>query len=299
MTKRTRRPLAVLLVSSAAIVCAGATPAFDGRRAFEHLRRLVLLGPRPAGSETLQRARAYITDQLGTIRVAVREQAFDGATPIGPIRMVNLIGTIPGDRPERVIFAGHYDTKRFDDFEFVGANDGGSSAAVVLELARVLQARKNPFTVELLLLDGEEAVVDWVGTDHTYGSRHYVQAAQRDGSLASIKALILVDMVGDRHLALRREGNSTPWLTDLLWDAARRRGHGEHFLESTTHIEDDHVPFLEAGVPAVNLIDLEYPPWHTRGDTVDQTSADSLQVIGDVVLEALPQIEARLAVVVR
>lgn len=296
MMRGTRRSLAALLTASSfAIVCTGATPGFDGRRAFDHLRRLVLIGPRPAGSEALQRARTYITEQLRTFGVTVREQAFDGATPVGAIRMVNLVATIPGDRPERVIFSGHYDTKRFDDFEFVGANDGGSSAALVIELGRVLQARKNRFTVELLFLDGEEAVIDWTGTDHTYGSRHYVQTAQRDGSLASVKAFILVDMIGDRHLALRREGNSTPWLTDLLWESARRLGFSQHFLESTTYIEDDHLPFLEAGVPAVDLIDLDYAAWHTRGDTVDQTSADSLQVVGDVLLEALPQIEARLA----
>lgn len=291
-----RRLPALVLASLVAGVCAGATPGFDGKRAFEHLRKLVLIGPRPAGSPALAQARMYITGELAAIGVTAREQAFDAATPVGRIRTVNLVATILGDRPERIAIAGHYDTKRFDDFEFVGANDGASSAAFLIELARILKARKNPLTVELLFLDGEEAVIEWTGTDHTYGSRHYVDAAERDGSLKRLKALILVDMIGDRDLALRREANSTAWLTTIIWDAARRLGHARHFLDSATPIEDDHLPFLEAGVPAVDLIDLEYGAWHTRGDTMDQVAAKSLQVVGDVLLEALPAIEARLAV---
>lgn len=286
--------VAATLVSSFATVCAGATPGFDGKRAFEHLRRLVLIGPRPAGSAALEQARRYITSQLSAIGVPVREQAFEADTPAGPIRMVNLIATIPGDRPARLAIAGHYDTKHFDDFAFVGANDGGSSAAFVVELARALKTRRNALTIELLFLDGEEAVIDWTGTDQTYGSRHYVRAAEHDGSISSLKALILVDMIGDKHLAIRREGNSTSWLTETIWEAARRLGHSRTFLDSTTFIEDDHLPFLKAGVPAADLIDLDYPAWHTPGDTMDQVAAESLQVVGDVLLDALPAIEAKL-----
>lgn len=290
-----RRLAALVLISSIAAVCAGATSGFDGTRAFEHLRRLVLLGPRPAGSPAIQQARQYIAGQLSAIGVAVREQAFEAATPIGPVHTVNLIATIPGDRPERIAIAGHYDTKRFDDFAFVGANDGASSAAFLIEMARVLKARKNPFAIELLFLDGEEAVIEWTGTDHTYGSRHYVETAKRDGSLRSLEALILVDMIGDRNLAMRREANSTAWLTTIIWDTARRLGHMRHFLDQAAAIEDDHVPFLEAGVPAVDLIDLDYGAWHTAGDTMGEVAPQSLQVVGDVLLEALPKIEERLA----
>lgn len=286
---------AIAAAALAAGVCASAAPGFEGRRAFEDLRRLVLLGPRPAGSAAIEHARRYLEGELAAAGAAVRRQTFDAATPAGPIRMVNLIATIRGNRAERIAIAGHYDTKRFDAFSFVGANDGGSSAAFVLEMARVLARRRNVFTMELLFFDGEEAVVEWEGTDHTYGSRHYVEAARRDGTLGGLKALVLVDMIGDRHLALRREGHSTPWLTDHIWASARRLGHAARFLDATTFIEDDHLPFLEAGVPAVDLIDLDYPPWHTSADTVDQTSPASLQIVGDVVLDALPAIEARLA----
>ena len=174
--------------------------------------------------------------------------------------MVNLIATIPGARKDRLVVAGHYDTKRFDDIRFVGANDGGSSAALLIELARVLKARKNALTVELLFLDGEEAVVQWQGDDRTYGSRHYVETARKDGSLRSLRAMILVDMVADRDLRIRRDLNSTPWLTDIIWDAARREKLGAYFVAETTQIEDDHLPFIQAGVPAVDLIDLDIRP---------------------------------------
>jgi Zn-dependent M28 family amino/carboxypeptidase len=282
------------LLAVALVLQAPATTRFDSNRAWEHLRQLVSLGPRPAGSAGIEQSRAYIRKQLAAAGIPIVDQAWDAVTPRGSVRMVNLIATIPGARKDRLIVAGHYDTKRFDDIRFVGANDGGSSAALLIELARVLKARKNPLTVELLFLDGEEAVVEWRGDDRTYGSRHYVEAARKDGSLRSLRAIILVDMVADRDLRLKRDLNSTPWLTDIIWDTARREKLGAYFLDESTQIEDDHLPFIQAGVPAVDLIDLEYAPWHTAGDTLDAVSARSLQIVGDVVLAALPKIEARV-----
>ena len=135
---------------------------------------------------------------------------------------------------------------------------------------------------------------EWNGTDNTYGSRHYVELAKRDGSLASLKALLLVDMIGDRDLRIRRDTNSTPWLTNLVWDAAKRLQLTSAFIGETTRVDDDHMPFLAAGVPSVDIIDLDYPQWHTAQDSLDAVSARSLQIVGDVVLAALPQIEARL-----
>ncbi len=283
------------LLALAIVLQAPASTRFDSNRAWEHLRQLVSLGPRPAGSAGIEQSRTYIRKQLTAAGVPSVEQAWTAATPRGTVRMVNLIATIPGARKDRLIVAGHYDTKRFDDIRFVGANDGGSSAALLIELARVLKARKNALTVELLFLDGEEAVVQWQGDDRTYGSRHYVETALRDGSLRSLRAMILVDMVADRDLRLKRDLNSTPWLTDIVWDAARREKLGAYFVSESTRIEDDHLPFVEAGIPAVDLIDLEYAPWHTAGDTLDAVSAHSLQVVGDVLLAALPKIEARLS----
>ena len=261
---------------------------------------MVALGPRPAGSSALEQTRKYITAQLAAAGVTVTEQAWEDQTPLGPVRMVNLIATIPGARADRILVSGHYDTKRFREFRFVGANDAGSSAAFLIELARVLKARRNALTIELLFLDGEEAVCrDWDecsrpgAPDNTYGSRHYVADGKRRGTLAGIKANILVDMIADRNLRLKRDLNSTPWLTELVWAAAKRRKLDAYFVAETTTVEDDHIPFLAAGVPSVDIIDLEYDPWHTAGDTLDAVSARSLQIVGDAVLAALPQIEAR------
>ncbi|HEV3060598.1 MAG TPA: M28 family peptidase [Vicinamibacterales bacterium] len=284
------------LLISALVLQAPATAAFDSSRAWEHLRQMVAIGPRPSGSPAIEQTRKYIKDQLAAIAVPATEQAWQQQTPIDAVRMVNLVATIPGARKDRLIVAGHYDTKLYREFRFVGASDGASSAAFLLELARVLAARKNPLTVEILFLDGEEArLPEWHGTDNTYGSRHYVAAAKAGGSLASIKAMILVDMIADRHLTIRRDTNSTQWLTDVIWAAAKRLDPSTAFLSESTQIEDDHLPFLGAGVPSVDIIDLDYPQWHTAGDSLDAVSARSLQVVGDALLAALPQIESRLS----
>jgi len=274
-------------------------PAFDGARAWAHLEQQVGFGPRPSGSPALDQTRAYIRAQLAEAGVETREQAFTATTPLGPVPMANVIATIPGARPERIALASHFDTKLFDGIRFVGANDGGSSTAVLIELGRSLAARENAFTIELLFFDGEEARrLEWAGTDNTYGSRHYVGAAQKDGSLKGLEALVLLDMVGDRELRMRKELSSTPWLVDLIWEAAGRLGHRATFVNDYASVSDDHVPFLQAGIPAADLIDLETPSnrnsWHTEADNLENVSQESLQIVGDVVLAALPGIEARL-----
>ena len=300
--------LRLTLLLALALQAPGA-PHFDSNRAWEDLRQLVAIGPRPAGSPAIEDTRKYIKRQLAAAGVSETDQAWDDRTPLGTVHMVNLIATIPGipsapsappapsapsPGTDRIIIAGHYDTKRIREFRFVGADDGGSSAAFLLEFARVLKAVKSPFTIELLFLDGEEAVVDWQGDDHTYGSRHYVEAARRAGTLGSARAMILVDMIGDRDLAIKRDENSTSWLTDIIWSAAAGIRLGAYFPQASTRIEDDHLPFVEAGVPSVDVIDLDFAAWHTAGDNLDAVGARSLQVVGDVLLAALPRIEARL-----
>jgi Zn-dependent M28 family amino/carboxypeptidase len=283
----------------ALLLAAAAAPAFDSSRAWGDLRQLVAIGPRPAGSPAIEQTRQYIRTQLAAAGVQDVEQAWDDQTPIGKTHMVNLIATIPGASRDRLVISGHYDTKLFRAFRFVGANDGGSSAAFLIELARVLKGRRNGLTIELLFLDGEEAVVEWRGSDHTYGSRHYVETARQNGSLAGVKANVLVDMIADRNLRIKRDTNSTPWLTDIIWQAAERQKMSQYFLAASTAIEDDHLPFLQAGVPSVDIIDLQFEPWHTAQDTLDAVSAHSLQVVGEVLLAALPSIEAHVSVLSR
>ena len=282
----------LLLVS---LVLAAQTAAgFDSNKAWEHVRQQVAIGPRPSGSAANAKTRQYITAQLNALGIKTTEQPFEGATPLGGVKMVNIIGTIPGKSADRIILGSHFDTKLYRDVRFVGASDGASSTAALIELGRVLKARKDlPFTIELLFLDGEEAVVEWSATDSTYGSRHYVDAARNTGTLKSIRAFILLDMIGDRDLTIRRDPNSTAWLTDIIWATARKLGHRQ-FMSEPMAIEDDHLPFLQAKVPAVDIIDLDYAAWHTPQDTMDAISARSLQIVGDVVVAALPEIERRL-----
>jgi hypothetical protein len=313
-----RRTLAAVAVVAAVfgadgrVVPAAAAPgapqtttagAFDSARAFEHLKQMVAIGPRPAGSPELRETRAYITRQLAAMGLTVQEQRFVGETPRGPVDMVNLIVRLPGRRADRIVIGGHYDTKLMPGVRFVGASDGASSAAFLVELARALEGRSHDLTYELVWFDGEEAVCrgwDDCGKpgspDNTYGSRFYVQAAKKARALPSIKAMILVDMIGADGLILRRETKSTAWLTDTIWSTARRLAYGHVFVDAGLPVEDDHEAFLDASVPSVDLIDLQdYPYWHTADDTLAHVSARSLQIVGDVLIAALPEIEARLA----
>ena len=289
------------LVLLAALVLAAPAPAaeparpdatFDGAAAFRHLERLVAIGPRPAGSPAAARARRYIVDQLAAAGVRAEVQAFEADTPHGRLHMANIVAVLPGRRGDVIMLAGHYDTKWFRDIRFVGANDGGSSAALLVELARRLAARPRDFTYWVVWFDGEEARETWTATDSLYGSRRMARELARKGTLP--RALIVADMIGDRDLGIRREALSTEWLTEIIWAAAARRGAGAHFLADTMAVEDDHAPFLRAGVPSALLIDFDFPPWHTAEDTLDKVSARSLEIVGSVLLDALPAIEERL-----
>jgi len=282
---------------------APAISAFSSTRAWDDLKQMVTIGPRPAGSATLRQTRAYITRQMSALNLKVEEQAFTADTPIGKVDMVNLIVRLPGKRTDRMLFTGHYDTKPIRTSTFVGASDGASSAAMLLELVRALKDKPREFTYEFVWLDGEEAFcASWDecgrpgSPDNTYGSRYYVQAAKKAGTTGSIKANVLVDMVGDKDLRIMRESKSTKWLTDVVWAAAKRVGHGAYFPDRATEIEDDHVPFLEAGIASVDIIDLDYAYWHnmTCCDDLTRVSEASLKIVGEVIMAAVPDIEKYL-----
>jgi len=287
-----RAVVGLFVVLATATLAAAADARFDGAAAFRHLERLVAIGPRPAGSAGGARARDYIAAELRRAGVKVRAEPFEADTPDGRLKMANVVGVVAGRRSDAILIGGHYDTKVFRDVRFVGANDGGSSAALLLALARALAAKPREYTYWVAFFDGEEARGAWTPTDSLYGSRRMASDLARRGELP--RAVIVADMIGDRDLGIRREASSTPWLTDLVWNSARRLGHGMHFLPDAMSVEDDHAPFLRAGVPAALLIDFDFPAWHTAGDTLDKVSARSLQVVGDVLLDALPAVEERL-----
>lgn len=278
---------------------------FDTQRAWRDLERIVAFGPRPAGSASLKRLREYLVEQLTAAGLEPVQEAFSAPTPIGSIDFVNVYADLPGTTPDAsrpdapvVVLGSHYDTKRLP-FEFVGANDGGSSTAVLLELARQLVAsgRERRVTYRFLFLDGEEAVrPDWDGLDNRYGSRHHVDMLLESGEIRRITAFVLLDLVGDADLRINHDLTSTRELLVLVWNAARRLGLERHVGARAKEIADDHLSFLEVGVPSVDLIDLEFGPdnswWHSPDDTLENCSPDSLAAIGQIVLEALPEIEA-------
>lgn len=268
------------------------TGGFDGSRTYAHVERLVAIGPRWPESDGIRRAEEYLRSQLRSFGCPVAEDDFHASTPMGSVAMKNILVKIPGASSSVVLLATHYDTKRLENF--VGANDGGSSTGVMLELARLLCGRKNKLTIWIAFFDGEEAFGEWSATDGTYGSRQMAAKLAASGELKRVKAVLLADLVGDRDLKIKRESNSTRWLTDLVWSAAARLGYQNIFVAEETLIEDDHLPFLHRNVPATDIIDLEEPYWHTAGDTLDKISPRSLAIVGHVFLESVSELEKRL-----
>jgi Zn-dependent M28 family amino/carboxypeptidase len=272
--------------------------SFSGASALEYTRQAVAFGPRPPGSLANRKLQAHIKQHLKTHGWEVLEDAFQAGTPAGKLPMNNLIGRKRGGSGRAVAFTGHFDTKLYREFRFVGANDGGASTGFLMEMARVLGGQTQRDDVYLVWFDGEEALGEWSATDGVHGSRHLAARWALDGTIAKIKALINVDMIGDKDLNILLEMNSTAWLRQLVWQTARDTGYGRYFLETGGAIEDDHAPFLKAGAPALDLIDFDYGPhdgtyWHTAKDTMDKLSAHSLQVVGDVLVEALRRLEKR------
>ena len=299
-----------------------ASPAksdFDGDRAFEQVRKQVEFGPRPAGSAELEKMRNYMIDQLKSYGLKVTTDEFHATTPIGDRKMVNVTAELPGESDDVIIISSHYDTKYFKDIKFVGANDGGASTGAVMEIARVMAAnkQKRKMTYWFVFFDGEEAFCfDWdechnpnpadPGTplpDHTYGSRRYVAQLIEKNELKRVHAMILLDMIGYKNLRLGRADLGTAWLVDTVWQTAKQLGYGSVFVDAIEGVgDDDHEPFLRAGVEAMDIIQLstyhspsgeEY--WHTKEDTLDKISAKSLKIVGDAVITSLPKIEERLA----
>ena len=270
-------------------------PAFDGKLAYQYTLDATAFGPRPPGSAAHARLLAWLERQLaGTDTQA---QRFTAQTPDGPIAMTNLIARFHGTAAGVIVLAGHYDTLSHRP-DFVGANDGGSSTGILLALAKHFETHppRGP-SVWIVWLDGEEAIREWIGNDHTYGSRELARRWRDDGTLARIRAVLVPDMIGDRALGVARDSDATPWLMDLVCTQAKRIGAGDAFCNYDQEIEDDDTPFRAAGAPAADLIDFSYGPfngyWHTSQDTVDKLSPASFRIVGSVVLATLQALAAR------
>jgi glutaminyl-peptide cyclotransferase len=267
------------------------TGGFDGKRAYALVAKQVSFGPRPSGSPVIAQTQQFLLSELSSYGCTTEVDAFNAQTPDGPIAMKNILVKIPGDKPGIFLLGTHYDTKRLDNF--VGADDGGSSTAVMLEIARLLCPHHGPHPVWIAFFDGEEAVHDWSDTDSRYGSREMAAKLVMSGDIPKIKAFLLTDIVGSRDLRIKRESNSTKALTDLFWATAARLGYSAIFVNEATPIEDDHLSFSKRGVPVEDVIDLQIPYWHTPQDTLDKISAKSLAIVGYVFLESLRQLQQK------
>ena len=285
----------LILLTLSALAAAGAD--FSGASAMKFTRDATAFGPRPPGSDANHNLQAYILSQLKLDGCEVIEDTFKPKTPQGEIAMKNIIAKFPGKSGRAIVITGHFDTKYFPTpRKFVGANDGGSSTGLLLELARTLAHQPRTDDVYLVWFDGEEAIrEEWAGTDNLYGSRHLADRWRQDKTLGRIKALINVDMIGDKSLNIKQETNSDRRVRQLIWSTAAELGYKAYFINETIAEEDDHAPFLKLGVPAVDLIDFDYGPgnryWHTDDDTIDKLSAQSLETVGLVVTEVIHRLE--------
>lgn len=230
--------------------------------------------------------------------------SFSASTPIGLVAMRNYIVRYPGKKDGVIVLATHYETNYpLKDIGFIGANDGGCTTALLIEIGHYLRAHPpEGFSIWLVFDDGEEAIREWTDSDSLYGTRHLAAKWSKDGTLPKVKAFLLADMIGDKDLNIDRDANSTPWLLTMLATAAKNTGHGSFVFKNETAVNDDHLPFQQRSVPVLDLIDIDYGPHtrempdgyhHTAQDTMDKISPKSLQVSADIFLEMIHLINLR------
>jgi glutaminyl-peptide cyclotransferase len=279
----------------------GPPPAFDSARAMQYVKEIVAFGPRPIGSANHKKVEDYLLAHLKGDEV--ENDVFTADTPEGKFPVHNIIAKFPGTKDGIIVIASHYDTNYpLRNTSFVGANDGGSSSALLLEFANQLRGKPRPgYSIWLVWDDAEEAIKpDGSGglqqempfeKDSLYGVTHLAEKWQADGTLKRIKAFLLADMVGDADLNIEHDSNSTQWLEDVVYEAASRLGYQSHFFARTMAVSDDHLPFLARGVPSADFIDFDYGYndvfWHTTQDTVDKLSPKSLEIVGRSMLETV------------
>jgi glutaminyl-peptide cyclotransferase len=276
---------------------------FEGQRAFAELKRFVGLGLRDAGTPGAANAARYLTARLKALGLETDIDEFEDQTPKGPVTFRNVIGRVPGASSNLIVVASHYDTKSGIGGAFQGANDSGSSTAVLLELAGLTaQAagyRKPTDELIFVFFDGEECMEHYGPADGLHGSRHFVKQLDQKGLVPRVKAMILLDMVGDRNLSFTIPRNSSAKLISWVFDAAREENVRSMFSLYPYEIGDDHDPFLRAGIPAIDLIDFLYGSapgrndyWHTPEDRIDKITSESLQITGRVTMRLLNQVMA-------
>jgi Zn-dependent M28 family amino/carboxypeptidase len=273
----------------------GPLPTFDSARAMQYVKGIVGFGPRPVGSPNHKKVEDFIASHLKSDNV--ESDSFTADTPEGKFPVQNIVAKFPGTKDGIILIASHYDTNYpLRSTSYIGANDGASSSALLLEIANQLRGKKREgYSVWLIWDDAEEAMKPETelpfDKDSLYGIRHLAEKWQDDGTLKRVKAFLLADMIGDADLNIDRDQNSTPWLEELVYQAASRLGDQSHFFARDNQVTDDHIPFVQRGVPCADLIDFDYGYnnvfWHTSQDTVDKLSPKSLDIVGRTILETI------------
>src|SRR5215475_9467753 len=287
-------PAALAPVQTGPVVPA---PKINAARAMQYTREVTAFGARYLGSENHKKLENYILSHLKGDEV--ESDSFTADTEEGKFPVRNIIAKFPGAKDGIIVVAGHYDTNYpLRNSGYVGANDGGSSTAILLELAKHLRGQKREgYSVWLVWTDAEEAMKTWSASDSLYGTKHLAERWKNDGTAKKIKALMVADMIGDADLNIEEEGYSTAWLRDLIYEAATQLGYQSHFFGRKIEVDDDHLPFLKIGIPSADLIDLDYGYedvfHHTPQDTLDKLSPKSLQIAGDVILQTIWMLDAR------
>lgn len=277
---------------------AGPALHIDAARAMQYTKEIVAFGPRWDSSKPIDQVRAYIKGKLKGAQI--EEDSFVAETSAGKMPMTNIIAKFPGSKDGIILLGSHYETNYWlRNTPFVGANDGAATSALLLAIADQLHGKKlEGYSIWIAFLDGEESfTAQWHTNDALWGSRHLAKKLQDDGTSKKVKAFVLADMIGDADLDICRDTNSSPWLEDLLLQAATRLGYQSHFFASTTTVEDDHIPFSRGGMPVLDVIDIDYGYnnsfHHTTQDTVDKLSVESLKISGEVILETIRLINGR------
>jgi hypothetical protein len=270
------------------------TGGFDGKRAYALVAKQVGFGPHPSGSPAIAKLQDFLQSELKSYGCTVDTDSFSADTPVGRLPMKNIVAKIPGEKPGIILLGTHYDTLLTVP-NFVGADDGGSSTALMLELARLLCPKRGKYAVWIAFFDGEEAMQQWSNTDSRYGSRQMAAKLAMSGDLKKIKAFLLADIVGGRKAQFLRETSSTPDLINLVWKTAHNLGYTTLFRDTTTQAQDDHDSFLSRGVPSVDVIGdfVNNGYWHTAQDNMDIISAKTLASVGHVFLESIKELQSR------
>ncbi len=295
-----QRAVAALLL--AAPLAAQAQAHFNGEKAYEYAREFAAIGPRWPTSQGHLKAEQFLRSHFQHDQL--EEDTFTADTPIGPVNMRNFIVRFPGKKDGVIVLASHYETNYpLRNINFVGANDGAATTGLLMAIGDQLREQAahgkklDGYSVWLVFFDGEEAIKSWSASDSTYGSRHLAAKWGRDGTLGRIKAFMLADMIGDKDLDIQRESRSTDWLVSLVRQAAKKFGYERYFFQQDEPVEDDHMAFVQRGVPSIDIIDLDYGPnnsyHHTAQDTMDKISARSLTIDGDVFIETIRLINQR------